>query len=52
MLSWAIAFLFVARRRRVLGFASRRHRSSLAKVAFFVFLVLSVVSLVLGRRHF
>jgi uncharacterized membrane protein YtjA (UPF0391 family) len=52
MLSWAVAFLVVAVIAAVLGFGVIAGTAALlAKVAFFVFLVLFVVSLVLGRRR-
>lgn len=51
MLSWAIAFLFIALVAGVLGFAIVAGTAALvAKVALFVFLVLFVVSFVVGRR--
>ena len=51
MLSWAITFLILAVIAGLLGFTSVAGFSiSAAKILFFVFLVLLVVSLVAGRR--
>ncbi|MEW4487416.1 DUF1328 family protein [Thalassoglobus sp. JC818] len=51
MLSWAISFLILALIAGLLGFTSVAGFSiSAAKILFFVFLILLVVSLVLGRR--
>lgn len=51
MLSWAVTFLVLALIAGVLGFTSVAGFSiSAAKILFFVFLVLLVISLVLGRR--
>ena len=52
MLSWAVAFLVIAVIAAVLGFVVIAGTAALlAKVAFFVFLVLFLVSLVVGRRR-
>ncbi|MBP9142867.1 MAG: DUF1328 domain-containing protein [Thermoanaerobaculia bacterium] len=52
MLSWAVAFLLIAVIAAVLGFAVIAGTAALlAKVAVFVFLVLFVVALVVGRRR-
>ena len=51
MLSWAITFLIVALIAAVLGFGGIAGTAvGLAKIIFFVFLVLFAVSLVFGRR--
>ena len=51
MLPWAVAFLISAACAAVLGFGVIAGGAALlAKVAVFVFLVLFVVSLVVGRR--
>ncbi|TWT59158.1 hypothetical protein KOR42_25470 [Thalassoglobus neptunius] len=51
MLSWAISFLILALIAGLLGFTSVAGFSiSAAKILFFVFLILLVVSLILGRR--
>jgi uncharacterized membrane protein YtjA (UPF0391 family) len=53
MLSWAVVFLVVAVIAAVLGFGVIAGSAALlAKVAFFVFLVLFLVSFVAGRRRF
>ncbi len=52
MLPWTIAFLLIALVTGVLGFAIVAGTAALlAKVGFFVFLVLFVVSFVVGRRQ-
>ncbi len=51
MLSWALTFLVIALIAGVLGFWGLQGVAmSIAQVLFFVFLVLFVVSLLLGRR--
>ncbi|MFY8200767.1 MAG: DUF1328 domain-containing protein [Pirellula staleyi] len=51
MLSWALTFLVVAIIAAVLGFGViAGTAASIAQVLFFVFLVLFVVSLFVGRR--
>jgi len=51
MLSWAIMFLIVALIAAVFGFGGiAEGASSIAQILFFVFLVLFVVSLLMGRR--
>lgn len=51
MLSWAITFLIIALISALLGFGLVAGMSySAAKICFFVFLVLFVVSLLAGRR--
>src|SRR4029450_12069029 len=51
MLSWAITFLIIAVIAAVLGFAGLAGTAAyLAKILFFVFLVLFFVSLIAGRR--
>jgi uncharacterized membrane protein YtjA (UPF0391 family) len=51
MLSWALIFLVVAILAGVLGFgAVAGTAASIAQLLFFVFLVLFVVSLLMGRR--
>ncbi len=51
MLSWALTFLVVAIIAGVLGFGViAGTAASIAKVLFFVFLVLFVVGLLMGRR--
>ena len=51
MLSWAITFLILAVIAGLLGFTSIAGVSiSAAKILFFVFLVLLVVSLIAGRK--
>lgn len=52
MLSWAITFLILAVIAGLLGFTTVAGVSvTAAKILFFVFLVLLVVSLVAGRRR-
>jgi len=51
MLSWAITFLVIALIAALLGFTSIMGTSiAIAKILFFVFLVLFVISLIMGRR--
>jgi len=51
MLSWALAFLVIALIAGVLGFGViAGTAASIAKVLFFVFLVLFVIGLFMGRR--
>ena len=51
MLSWALTFLVVALIAAVLGFGIiAGTAASIAKILFFVFLVLFVVSFLRGRR--
>jgi uncharacterized membrane protein YtjA (UPF0391 family) len=51
MLSWAITFLIIALIAAVLGFGGLAGTAvGIAKLLFFVFLVLFVVSLIFGRR--
>lgn len=51
MLSWALTFLVIALIAAALGFgAVAGTAASIAKICFFVFLVLAVVSLLVGRR--
>ena len=51
MLSWAIMFLVIALAAAVFGFGGiAAGAAGIAKILFFVFLVLFVVSLLMGRR--
>ncbi|EMI46820.1 membrane protein containing DUF1328 [Rhodopirellula sp. SWK7] len=51
MLGWALTFLVIALIAGVLGFgAVAGTAATVAKVLFFVFLVLFIIGLVLGRR--
>jgi len=51
MLSWALTFLVIALIAGVLGFGViAGTAASVAKVLFFVFLVLFVIGLFMGRR--
>lgn len=51
MLNWAITFLVIALIAALLGFGGIAGTAvGFAKILFFVFLVLFVVSLVMGRR--
>ena len=51
MLRWAILFLIVALIAAVFGFGGIAAEAAwFAKILFFLFLVLFVVSLILGRR--
>lgn len=52
MLFWAVAFLLIAIFAAVLGFGViAGTAAALAKIVFFVFLILSLVSFVAGRRR-
>jgi uncharacterized membrane protein YtjA (UPF0391 family) len=51
MLRWAVIFLVVAIAAAVLGFGGIAGEAAwMAKILFFVFLVVALVSFVLGRR--
>ena len=51
MLGWALTFLIIALVAGVLGFGVvAGTAASIAKVLFFVFLVLFIIGLVMGRR--
>ena len=51
MLSWAITFLVIALIAGLLGFTAIAGTAiGFAKIVFFVFLVLFVISLLMGRR--
>ncbi len=51
MLSWAVTFLIIALIAAVLGFGGLAGTAiGIAKILFFVFLVLFVVSFLMGRR--
>ncbi len=51
MLSWALTFLVIALIAGVLGFGVvAGTAASIAKILFFVFLVLFVIGLIMGRR--
>lgn len=51
MLNWALTFFIVAIIAAVLGFTSIAGSAiDIAKVLFFVFLVLAIISFVFGRR--
>jgi len=51
MLSWAITFLVIALIAAVLGFGGIAGTAvGIAKIVFAVFLILFVVSLIMGRR--
>ena len=51
MLSWAIAFLVIALIAGILGFGVIAGTAAgLAKIVFFIFLILFLVSLIRGRR--
>ncbi|MCA9125503.1 MAG: DUF1328 domain-containing protein [Planctomycetales bacterium] len=51
MLSWALTFLVISLIAAVLGFGVvAGTAASIAKLLFFVFLVLFVISLLIGRR--
>ncbi len=51
MLGWALSFLIIALIAGVLGFGVvAGTAASIAKIIFFVFLVLFVIGLVTGRR--
>jgi uncharacterized membrane protein YtjA (UPF0391 family) len=52
MLSWAITFLIIALIASVFGFGLLGATAlGFAKILFFVFLILFVVSLLMGRRR-
>lgn len=52
MLSYALTFLIVALIAGVLGFGFvAGTAASIAKILFFVFIILFLVSLITGRRH-
>lgn len=52
MLRWAVVFLIVALIAAVFGFGGIAADAAwMAKVLFFIFLVMFVISLVLGRRR-
>ena len=52
MLSWAVTFLIIALIAAVLGFGGIAGTAvGIAKILFFVFLVLFVVSLLVGDRR-
>ena len=51
MLGWAVTFLIIALVAAVFGFGGiASGATSIAQILFFVFLVLFVVSLLMGRR--
>lgn len=51
MLSWAITFLIIALIAAILGFGGVAGTAvGIAKILFFVFLALFIVSLIFGRR--
>jgi uncharacterized membrane protein YtjA (UPF0391 family) len=51
MLRWAVIFLIVAIVAAVFGFGGiSAEAESIAKILFFIFLILFVVSFILGRR--
>lgn len=51
MLNWAITFLVIALIAALLGFGGIAGTAvGFAKILFFVFLVLFIVSLIMGRR--
>jgi len=51
MLNWAVTFFVIAIIAAVLGFTSIAGSAiDIAKILFFVFLVLAVVSFIFGRR--
>ena len=51
MLSWAITFLVIALIAGILGFGGIMTTSvGIAKIIFFVFLIMFIVSLIFGRR--
>lgn len=52
MLSWTITFLVIALIAAVLGFGVIAGTpAAIAKILFFVFVILFLVSLITGRRH-
>jgi len=51
MLNWAVTFFVIAIIAAVLGFTSIAGSAiDIAKILFFVFLILAVVSFIFGRR--
>ena len=51
MLNWAVTFFIIAIIAAVLGFTSIAGSAiEIAKILFFIFLVLAVVSFIFGRR--
>jgi uncharacterized membrane protein YtjA (UPF0391 family) len=51
MLNWAVTFFIIAIIAAVLGFTSIAGSAiDIAKILFFVFLILAVVSFIFGRR--
>jgi len=51
MLNWAVTFFVIAIVAAVLGFTSIAGSAiDIAKILFFVFLILAVVSFIFGRR--
>ena len=51
MLNWAVTFFIIALVAAVLGFTSIAGSAiDIAKILFFVFLLLAVVSFIFGRR--
>lgn len=51
MLGWALTFLVIALLAAALGFGGVAGAATgIAKILFFVFLVLFIISLVMGRR--
>ena len=51
MLSWAVTFLIIALIAGVLGFTAVAGAAmGFAKIVFFIFLVLFIVSMIMGRR--
>jgi uncharacterized membrane protein YtjA (UPF0391 family) len=51
MLSWALTFLVIALIAAALGFGGVAGTSAgIAKILFFVFLIMFIVSLIFGRR--
>lgn len=51
MLSWAITFLIIALIAAILGFGGIAGTAvGIAKILFFVFLALFIISLIFGRR--
>ncbi|WP_459557771.1 DUF1328 domain-containing protein [Lacunimicrobium album] len=51
MLSWALTFLVIALIAAALGFGGIAGTSAgIAKILFFVFLIMFIVSLIFGRR--
>ena len=51
MLSWAVTFLIIALIAAVLGFGGLAGTAiGIAKIIFFVFIVLFIISFLMGRR--